>query len=240
MRFKHYLDRVKESSEFKKFMEKNPKAYLAAGFFVLDFETDNNIHQIDYALPNKKVATFLLDDGTKVKISEQALKKKLPEIKEEDAKTDLDALKGIVEDEMKNRTVTEKIRKMIAILHMIEDKLVWNIQCILDGLGFLSVHVSDDDQTVMKFEKHSLLDLIKTPGQMMMMKPKEGEKEEENIPGGKPKEEITPEQQAEQEAKAKSIIEQIKQKIAEEKKRQEAKEKKKAGKKTAKKKTKKK
>jgi hypothetical protein len=241
MKFKHYLDRVKESGEFKKFKEKNPKAYLAAGFFVLDFETDNNIHQIDFALPNKKVATFLLDDGTKVKISEQALKKKLPEIKDEDAKTDLDALKGIVEDEMKNRTVTEKIRKMIAILHMIDDKLIWNIQCILDGLGFLSIHVSDDDQTVMKFEKHSLLDLIKTPGQVMMMKPKEGEgKEEGHVPGGQPKEEITPEQQAEQEAKAKSIIEQIKQKIAEEKKRQEAKEKKKSEKKTSKKKTKKK
>jgi len=162
MKFEHYKARVEESKEFKKFREKHKKAYLCAGFFVLDFETGKNMHQVDYYLPNGKIATFILEEGVNLKISEQALKKELPQIKAE-IKTDLDALKGIVEDEMKNRTVTERIKKIIAVLHILDNKVVWNLQCILDGLALLNVHVDDSDKSVLKFEKHSLMDLIKKP-----------------------------------------------------------------------------
>lgn len=160
MKFDHYLKRIEESKEFKNFQKKNKSAYLCAGFFVLDFETGKDLYQLDYSLANGKIATFILDDGVKMKISDQTLKKKLPEIKG-DVKTDLQALRGIVEDEMKNRTVTEGVKKMIAILHILDNKTVWNLQCILNGLGILQVHVDDADQSVLKFEKHSLMDFMK-------------------------------------------------------------------------------
>ncbi len=172
MKFQHYQKRVEESNEFKSFIKKHPKAYLCAGFFVLDFEQANHAHQIDYSLPNGKIATFILDDGIKMKISEQAVKKELPKIQAV-PKTDIDALQGIVEDEMKNKIVTEKIRKMIAILHIVDNKLIWNLQCILDGLGILQVHVDDANQSVLKFEKHSIMELVKmipSPNQMNAVK----------------------------------------------------------------------
>ena len=163
MKLEHYQKRVEESKEFKDFRKKHKKAYLAAGFFVLDYESGKNMHQIDYALPNGKIATFIVDEGVKLKVSDQAIKKPLPEIKPE-IKTDLEALKGIVEDEMKNRTVTENIKKIIAVLHILDDKPIWNLQCILDGLGLLNVHV-DDRGNVLKFEKHSLMEMMKkVPG----------------------------------------------------------------------------
>jgi len=136
MKFEHYLKKVEEHKNFKEFKEKNPNAYLCAGFFILDYESGKNMHQIDYSLPQKKVATFYLDNDIKMKISEQCIKKKLPAIKT-NPKTDLEALKGIVEDEMKNQMVTEKIRKVIAILHNMDGKLIWNLQCILSGLEIL-------------------------------------------------------------------------------------------------------
>ena len=177
MKLSHYQKRVEESKEFKEFKKKNKKAYLAAGFFVLDFESGKNMHQIDYALPNGKIATFILDEGVKLKISEQAIKKPLPEIKTE-VNTDLEALKGIVEDEMKNRTVTESIKKIIAVLHVLDDKPIWNLQCILDGLSLLNVHVDDQDKSVLKFEKHSLLEMIKKlPG--LRMQPRQPQLEQE-------------------------------------------------------------
>jgi hypothetical protein len=186
MKFSHYLKKLRESREFDKFKDKNPEAYLAAGFFVLDFECGKDIHQIDYSLPDGKIATFLLDDGVKLKISEQAVKKDLPKVKKK-AKTDIDALKGIVEDEMKNRTVTEKIRKIIAILHIMDGKLIWNLQCILSGFEIVQVHVDDSDQTILKFERHSLMDLIKPMQQQLAAMPaKEGsEKDKEVVMTGK-------------------------------------------------------
>lgn len=159
MKFEHYRKRVEESPEFKKFKTEHKKAYLCAGFFVIDSE-GKNVHQIDYALPDKKIATFVLDEGVQLKISEQKVKKKLPEIKNE-VKLDIDTLKGIVEDEMKNKTITEKVKKIIAILHIMDDRIVWNLQCILDGLGILQVHVDDVDGSVLKFEKHSLMEFVK-------------------------------------------------------------------------------
>jgi len=161
MKFEHYAKKLEESEEFAKFIRQNPEAYLCAGFFVLDLETGNHIHQIDYVLPNNKIATFLLDDGVKLKISDKPIKKKLPHIEKLQIKTDLEALQGIVEDEMKNRTVTGKIKKIIAILHILDNKLIWNLQCILDGLNIVQVHIDDEDQTILKFEKHSLMELIK-------------------------------------------------------------------------------
>jgi len=236
MKFNHYLKRLKESEEFQKFKEKHGEAYLCAGFFVLDFETGNDIHQVDYLLPNKKVATFILDDGVRVKISAQTLKKKLPEIKNK-VKTDLDALKGIVEDEMKNRTVTEKIKKIVAILHILDEKVIWNLQCILDGLGILNVHVDDSDQSVLKFEKHSLLDLVKVSPMSMMGG------------GARPPQEVQPQQgqaiQPQQGGgggmggikvitadKLKGILEKLKKKAKEAKKQEKSKKKKEGKKKT--------
>ena len=87
-------------------------------------------------------------------------------------------------DEMKNRIVTEKIRKIIAILHVIDKKPVWNLQCILDGLSLLNVHIDDEDGTILKFEKHSLLDLVKSAP--IMAFPEKSKKEtSENKPNKK-------------------------------------------------------
>ena len=175
MKFEHYLKKMQESPEYKKFRKKYKDEYLCAGFFILDFESGQHMHQVDYALPDGKVATFILDKGVKLKISEQALKKKLPEIKPQ-ANIDLEALRGIIEDEMKNQMVTEKIRKVIAILHDLDGKLIWNLQCILSGLEILIVHIDDSDKSILKFEKHSLMELLKPGTGALQLIPKEGKK----------------------------------------------------------------
>lgn len=164
MKFLHYLGKLHTSPIFKQFEKKNKKAYLCAGFFVLDFELGKNLHHIDYYIPsNKKIATFALDKGIKMKISEAVTKKK-PEKLEGKSKTDLDALKEIIEDEMKNRTVTEEIKKIIAILYSVEGKKLWHINCILSGFGILKVHLDDESSSVIEFEKTSLTDIMRKIG----------------------------------------------------------------------------
>jgi hypothetical protein len=160
MKFDHYLKKVLESESYKNMKEEHPNAYLCTGFFVFDFETGKDIHQIDFALKGRKVATFTLDHGVKMMVSELPMKKKLPELSTE-VKTDITALKGIVEDEMKNRCVTDNIKKIIALLQIIDEKVVWNLNCITSNLNVLQVHVDDDDQTVLKFMKYSIMDFVK-------------------------------------------------------------------------------
>ncbi len=161
MKFAHYLGRVQESKEFKEFSKKNKEAYLCAGFFVFDFQEGKDIHQVDYFLPGKKqIAAFLLDKGMSYKIADAMNTTKPEEIRGE-IRMDLDKLRGIVEDEMKNHTITEGIMKMIAILQSIEGKKVWNLNCILSGMALLKVHVDDASGDVLKFEKASFLDFVR-------------------------------------------------------------------------------
>lgn len=162
MKFDHYLKRVEESPEFKKFREEHKKAYLCAGFFVLDFEQGKDIHQIDFCIPKgKKVATFILEEGIKMQLSDTVKLKKKMEKLDGEIKVDIDALKGIVQDEMKNRTITQQIKKIIAVLQASEGKKIWHLNCITDGMGILKVHVDDDTSSIIEFEKASLFDFVK-------------------------------------------------------------------------------
>lgn len=170
MKFEHYQKKLLESEVYKNFRKENPKAYLCAGFFVLDFETGKNMHQIDYMIGKNKIATFSLDDGVKMNVSSMPINKKLPKI-EGDIQTDLEALKGIVEDEMKNRTITDNIKKIIAVLQITDGKVIWNLNCITNNLNVLQIHVDDSDKTILKFMKYSIMDIVKTmPGSISMPK----------------------------------------------------------------------
>lgn len=160
MKLSHFVKRVEKSPEFKDFKSKNPGAYLGAGFFVLDYELGKNQEQIDYFLPNKKVATFMLEDNVKFKMSEQAMKKEIAKI-EGDTKLDLDQLKGIVHDEMENHTITEGIKKIIAVIQNVDGKKTWILNCILSGLNLLKVHIEDDTGNILAFEKANLMDFMR-------------------------------------------------------------------------------
>jgi hypothetical protein len=161
MKIQPYVEKLGSSKEYAKFKDKHKDAFLVAGFFVLDFETEQNLYQIDYYIPSqKKVAAFTLDDKIAIQIME-TMNDKIPEELDMQTNIDLDALKGILEDEMKNRNMTEEIKKIIAVLQNIDGRKVWILNCVLSGMEILKSHVEDESKTVLKMEKASVLDLIK-------------------------------------------------------------------------------
>jgi hypothetical protein len=156
MKFEKYLKKLKESEKFKDFKKENPESYLAAGFFVLDFEGEDK-HQIDYVFKNK-IATFDLDEE-ELKIEDRR-GKKLDKLTE-DINIDLEELQEIVKEEMEKNKITDKLRKIIAVIYTSENKPIWNLQCIVGNLGFLNIRINDKDKSVIKFGKHSLMDIMK-------------------------------------------------------------------------------
>ena len=199
MKLRPYVDKLNNSKEYKQFTKDNNDAFVMAGFFVIDYEFGNNIHQIDYFLPSKKkIAAFTLDGKVNVQIL-KTINNKTPEKLDLNTKVDLDVLKGILEDEMKNRTITGEIRKMIAILQCVDGKQIWNINCVLSGMELLRVHVEDSSKSVLKMEKSSIMELLKRvppgmklPGQnvgqppQMQMGGGEQVDEEGSVVGGTP------------------------------------------------------
>jgi len=172
MKIKPYFDKLSASKEYKDFQKSYSDAFMIAGFFILDFETGKSLHQIDYYVPSeKKIAAFTLDKGVMMQMLNMMNAKIVPEKLDMKTKVDLDALRGILEDEMKNRSITEEIKKIIAILQTVNGKKIWNLNCVLSGMSILKAHVDDESQTVLKMEKASIMDYVKKmpggiPGKM--------------------------------------------------------------------------
>jgi len=167
MKIGPYVEKLNNSQGFKEFRSKYKDAFLVAGFFVLDFETGQNLHQIDYYIPSeKKVAAFTLDKKVILQILD-TMSEKVPEKLDLPTNIDLEALRGILEDEMKNRNMTEQIRKIIAVIQNVKGTKMWILNCILSGMEILKAHVDDSTKTVLKMEKASVLDYVKKiPGGM--------------------------------------------------------------------------
>ena len=162
MKIQPYVQKLETSEIYKKFRKDNNESFLVAGFFVLDYESGVNIHQIDYYVPSKKqVAAFNLDGEVEVRLLDMMSKEKVPEKLDLKTKVDLDALKGILEDEMKNRNITETIKKCVAVIQVVDGKKLWILNCVLSGMEILKAHVDDDSRTVLKMERASMLDYIK-------------------------------------------------------------------------------
>lgn len=162
MKIQPYVEKLEKSREFKDFNSKYPDAFLVAGFFVLDLEEGNNVHQVDFYVPSqKKIAAFALDGAVTVKLLEMLAGKKKPEKLNLKTKIDLDALPGILTDEMRNRGMSEEIRKIIAVIQNVDGKKIWNLNCVLSGMEILKSHIDDDSKTVLKIEKTSILEIMK-------------------------------------------------------------------------------
>src|SRR3989344_3782091 len=80
MKIQPYVQKLEASNTYKKFRRDYSESFLVAGFFILDYESSANMHQIDYYVPSKKkVAAFNLDGEVEVKLLDMASKDKIPE-----------------------------------------------------------------------------------------------------------------------------------------------------------------
>ena len=61
MNFKETLERVESSEEYKKFKEDYSDAEICAGFFILDFLSNDNKNSIDYK-DKDKIFTFNINN----------------------------------------------------------------------------------------------------------------------------------------------------------------------------------
>src|SRR3989344_2149311 len=163
MKIRPYVEKLEQSEEFKNFKVKYPKSFLIAGFFVIDFDTGMNVHQIDFYLPKeKKIAAFTLNEEVKLQILDMISKNgKKPEKLDIETHIDLDALQGILVDEMHNRGISEEIKKIIAVVQNIDGKKIWNLNCILTGMEILKSHVEDEAKTVLKMDRTSAMEIMK-------------------------------------------------------------------------------
>lgn len=157
------IEEIEKSQAFANFKKKHPDAYFCAGFFVLNYESQEEQiqKQLDYSLKDGKIFTFILDKEITIKEAEtiEGKQQKLPELNKE-VKVDLDDVEKILQEEL-NQKKLKKPLKVIAILQQHEKKEIWNLNCVLPGMEILRVHIDSESGNIIKFEKKNMFDFIK-------------------------------------------------------------------------------
>ncbi|MBD3252596.1 hypothetical protein GF386_02605 [Candidatus Pacearchaeota archaeon] len=164
MKFKEIYEKIQQSKIFKDFIEKNPEAEFCAGFFVMDFLSNDNKSSVDYKV-GEKIFTFDLTKDDDVLIKEDRLMDipdvpKLTKIKPE-VKIELDELKSIAGVQALDHGISAKMHKIIAVLQNYEGKQAWNLTCVFDQLIILHIIIDSETGEILKYERRSMMDLIR-------------------------------------------------------------------------------
>jgi hypothetical protein len=167
MRFDYIYQKITKSKEFIDFLSNFPSAKLCAGFFILDFMAAEDKYSLDY-MSIDRIFTFELTASEKVIFKEDKLAESLEGKKTQgltpishDVKIDLEDLKGISGVRALDEGIHSKFNKIIAVLQNYDGNLVYNLTCMLDGLIILHIIVDAITGDILKFERKSMMDLIR-------------------------------------------------------------------------------
>ena len=176
MNFKQLLQTVQESQVFQNFKQQNTEAELVAGFFILDFMSNDRKQTLDYKTKDK-VYTFSLNKHNEITLQKDELLEfqdkpdlpKLTKIEKPEIKIEVDELKGIAGIQALDNGIQAKFHKIIAVLQNYKDpattdnpsSLVWNLTCMLEQLIILHILIDAESGKFLRFERRSMMDFIK-------------------------------------------------------------------------------
>ena len=164
MTFAQTYNIIAESKTFRNFKEQHPTAELVAGFFILDFISNDTKNSLDYKHKDK-IFTFSLNQNNEITLTEDKLIETSthPQLTPIQPTTniELNRLKSITEKKASEDNIHVNFNKIIAVLQNHENKQVWNLTCMLDQLQILHVLIDSNTGEIIKFEKKSLMDFIK-------------------------------------------------------------------------------
>ncbi len=169
MNLQFYLEKLKASGVFKKFMKENPKAYLCSGFFTIDKEGQDNQRHLDFYIPEKgKMFSFKFGEAGRVeKIPVEMINKKAPqEIKlGSGLNFDFAEIEKMIIGEMAAQNLKNNLQKIIISLQNYEEKNFLVCTVFVSMLGLLKININlkgkDGKPEIKSFEKKSFLDLLK-------------------------------------------------------------------------------
>ena len=164
MSFKQTLEKIENSPQFQDFKINHPNAELVAGFFILDFFSNDNKQTLDYK-DQEKIFTFNLTQKDEIFTKEDELIKNtthppLTKINPE-TKIEVEELKGLAGTQALDNGISAKFHKIIAVLQKHQDKQIWNLTCMLEGLIILNILIDSQTGEIIKFDRKSMMDMIK-------------------------------------------------------------------------------
>ncbi len=161
MNFQFYLEKLLESTEFKKFKTENSDAFLCSGFFSIDKQGKDNQQHLDFYSPDKKkIFSFQMEKDFSLN-SLDSYDEKIPSKLDKNLDFSFDELEKIIIDKMNKEKVNKQIQKLLFSLQKLDnvDFVIGTI--FISGMGILKVTFDLSGKKIISFEKKSFFDLLK-------------------------------------------------------------------------------
>lgn len=157
---------IESSAVFKKLKQENSNIELVAGFFVLDFISNDEKKSLDYKIPQTdKIFTFELNKNNEVIMKQDKLinDPNLPKLQKIQpyTKTEVEELRAIAEKQALENNIKSRFHKIIAVLQIHDNQQVWNLTCMLEGLIILNILINCETRKIIKFDRKSMMDFVK-------------------------------------------------------------------------------
>lgn len=162
MNFQFYFEKLISSKDFKNFISENKDAFLCSAFLAVDKKGNDNKQNIDYFVPSlNKMFSFKLDNKIELVPVEDYGKEFKPEKIPDNLDFDFDYVEKLIEGEMFEKKITNKIEKLLLSVQ-VKDKKIYILGTIfISGLGLLKVKIDLNEKRIVDFEKMSFFDMIK-------------------------------------------------------------------------------
>lgn len=164
MNFQFYLEKLKDSKNYKEFIKQNPKAYPCSCFFVIDLEGKDNKQHFDYFISStKKMFSFKLEENIS-KVPVEMIDNKTPNKISLNYNFDFEEMQKLIQTKMQEENIKNKIQKMLFSLQKVKGKDVLAGTIFISMMGILQVHIDIIKKKIILFEKKSFFDMLKVAG----------------------------------------------------------------------------
>jgi len=163
MNFQFFYEKLIDSEEYKKFIKKNPKAYLCSCLFIIDREhagKENKVH-FDFWLPvEKKMNSFRVDGKVAFMPVENFETKPFEKVSTSHT-FNLEDFEKMILEKMEKEGIKGRLQKILFSLQRLKGKDFLIMTGFLNNLSLLKANISLDENKIISFEKKSFFDMMK-------------------------------------------------------------------------------
>lgn len=174
MQLKTLLEKLEKSEIFKNFKNKNPDAFLCAGFFILNLKAGTAEYNLDFR-NEEDIFTFKIPEigiNEDIKLLTDKLikdpaapkpfdKLDLSKPNLEKIKLDINELSQFVSTEIWSQQIKNPLEELIAVIQSKANSIIWTLTCICAGFTIVTMEIDALKKQVTKFEKKSMFDFVK-------------------------------------------------------------------------------
>ena len=164
MNFQFYVEKLKASEDYKKFMKENKETFPCSCFFIIDKEEGKDKQHFDFFISSSnKMFSFQLENNaemTPVDVKEQKVPVKISLEHDFDFKE----IEKMIEDRMSEEKIDKRIQKILLSLQNVDGRDYFIGTIFITQFGLINATIDIEKKEIVDFKKRTFFDMMNVLG----------------------------------------------------------------------------